>query len=45
MKYTWAFGDDDFVALNAHVSSKLLRSNKLIVQTIIEFQHTLMGQH
>ena len=41
---TQAFGDDDFVALNFHVSSELLRSNNVIVKPITEFQHKLTGQ-
>ena len=39
-----AFGNDDFSALNSHISSELLRSNNLIVQAIAELQHKLMEQ-
>lgn len=43
MNYTWAFADDDFVALNSYVSSETLLSNNLIVQAITEFQLALTG--
>jgi len=39
-----AFGDDDFVTLNSHVSSKLSGNKNSIVQATTETQHTLTGQ-